>query len=413
MIQRPIELSVTQTANDNSIRRSVLLENISDQKHSTVTVFFDLIGQTSLPRIDLLDGFVYAVLLYAMRLGQDIHVRGNISRDFIRNANEYQNAWVCWKPRVYKKIKISADSIVEHVVNNGTAIAAFSGGVDSLFTALRHGTKSLGDASYPLEKALLLVHGFDVPLCAPEQLEALKDRTAPFRQELGLELRIIRTNLKELQLQDWADSFGAQLAACLHNYSHEFAFGLIGSSEPYNALVTPWGSHPATDHLLSGGAFKVVHDGAGFSRTQKVEEIAKSSTATKVAKVCWEGKETHRNCGQCEKCIRTLLNFKAVGVDNPSCFDAPLQLEQIKGMNLNFNVQCDELRSIVTYAKSKNIQADWLDAVIARIHTFDHPPIYQRNNTLRKAIKALGMVRRGELGAIANKLRRSFGALKD
>ena len=82
-------------------------------------------------------------------------------------------------------------------------------------------------------------------------------------------------------------------------------------------------------------------------------------------------------------------------------------------MNLNFNVQCDELRSIVTYAKSKNIQADWLDAVIARIHTFDHPPIYQRNNTLRKAIKALGMVRRGELGAIANKLRRSFGALKD
>ena len=133
------------------------------------------------------------------------------------------------------------------------AIAAFSGGIDSTFTLLRHATGKLGVASYPLTKAVLLVHGFDVPLKSPNHLEALKERTAPLLEELHLGIRVIRTNLKELDLQDWEDSFMAQLASCLHNYSREFSYGLVGSSEPYNALVLPWGSNPVTDHLLSGG----------------------------------------------------------------------------------------------------------------------------------------------------------------
>ena len=30
------------------------------------------------------------------------------------------------------------------------------------------------------------------------------------------------------------------------------------------------------------------------------------------------------NCGRCEKCIRTYLNFRAVAIANPECFDIPI-----------------------------------------------------------------------------------------
>ncbi len=50
---------------------------------------------------------------------------------------------------------------------------------------------------------------------------------------------------------------------------------------------------------------RLVHDGAGYSRTEKVGFVAQHPVATKALKVCWQGKERGRNCGVCEKCVRT------------------------------------------------------------------------------------------------------------
>ena len=57
-------------------------------------------------------------------------------------------------------------------------------------------------------------------------------------------------------------------------FSAEFSHALVGSSEPYDALVLPWGSNPVTDRLLSGGRLAIVHDGAGFSRTDKISFLS-------------------------------------------------------------------------------------------------------------------------------------------
>ena len=100
---------------------------------------------------------------------------------------------------------------------------------------------------------------------------SLKERTKPLLDEVSLKLLTIRTNLKEVNLQDWEDGSTSQLACCLHNYSHDFYYALVGSTEPYDALALPWGSNPTTDYLLSGGTMRLVHDGAGFSRTEKAK----------------------------------------------------------------------------------------------------------------------------------------------
>jgi len=92
-------------------------------------------------------------------------------------------------------------------------------------------------------------NGFDVSLSNPADLRELVERTAPIRALTGVQLRIVRTNSKDLRLQKWADSFAAQLAACMHLLSAEYSVALMGSSEPYDGLVLPWGSNPVTDHL--------------------------------------------------------------------------------------------------------------------------------------------------------------------
>ena len=164
---------------------------------------------------------------------------------------------------------------------------------------------------------MLLVHGFDVSLSNSNDLRELVERTGPIRALTGVQLRILRTNSKDLRLQKWEDHL-CQLAACIPHVCRRILIALMGSSNRQDALVLPWGSNPVTDHLLSGGELTIVHDGAAFSRTDKIAFLTGFPAALQSLKVCWEGKQQGRNCGVCEKCVRTQLNFLAVGMTDPS-----------------------------------------------------------------------------------------------
>lgn len=405
-----MDLRLVQKRTEEGTRRTIYLDNLRNERHKSIEIFFEIVGEYDVPPLRLLDGFIFGIIFYAMQTGQTIRAHGTLSHDALRNINEFQEAWISWKEQHYKKVDIVPDEIVDRIdaIGEDEAIAAFSGGVDSVFTVLRHATGKLRLASYPLRNTVLMVHGFDVPLKKPEQFEALKARTAPLLQELDLKVQPIRTNLRELNLQDWQDSCLAQLACCLHNLTHRFNYGLVASSEPYNGLALPWGSNPATDHLLSGTAMRLVHDGAGYSRTQKVAQIAQNATATRVVKVCWEGAETFRNCGECEKCMRTRLNFLAVGVVNPACFDTPLDMHKIKKIKPRNDLQYKELKSIIVYARSKGLKQKWLRELERIVRRYRHPEKLQMYGPQIK--RAWGMLKAGEWGHLAKKL---LGKLRD
>src|SRR5699024_1865269 len=125
------------------------------------------------------------------------------------------------------------------------------------------------------------------------------DRARRLHESLGVETFWVRTNSKALNLQDWEHSFAAQLAGCLHLFSTRFEDALVGSSEPYDALVLPWGSNPVTDHLFSGQQMRIVHDGAGFSRTENLGVLAGIPGSMSGLRVCWAGPDKDRNCGVC------------------------------------------------------------------------------------------------------------------
>lgn len=131
-----------------------------------------------------LDGHVLSVLLYACARGTPLIVHGTLTRAALRHLEELQLAWRMWKPGRYRRIDIVPTGIVDGRGGDGPerAVATFSGGVDSTFTALRH-TRLLPPATrYPLD-TLLVVHGFDVDLFDDAGFAGLVARVAPLADD--------------------------------------------------------------------------------------------------------------------------------------------------------------------------------------------------------------------------------------
>ena len=311
---------------------------------------------------DTCDPFALATIFFAMRHRLDLVVRGDVSPSLLRNLCEFQAAWASWRPDRYTPIEIRADAEREpsRVAPREGALASFSGGVDSCFTAFRHRGGSCGRWQRPIE-AGLMAHGFDIPLDQPEAFERAAAGSRLLLSSLGLDLITVATNFRQLG-DDWEEAHGAGLASCLMLFQKRYATGLIPSTEPYPALI-PWGSNPVTDHLLSSDGFEIVHDGAAFTRIEKVRRISEWPEALQRLRVCWEGAQKDRNCGKCEKCIRTILDFRVLGLGLPGCFaqDASdADIASLSGLN---SLQRSEMEQIRDAARAASISSPWVRAL--------------------------------------------------
>jgi hypothetical protein len=271
----------------------------------------------------LADVYVLGSLLLWMARGDAVHVHGAVSRALLSNLDEWQAALNSLLPDRYSVVTFTVDEVVDaDPPPTPRAIAAYSGGLDSTCTVIRHTRGLVGWRTESLD-ALLLVHGFDIALDRAAEFEGARKRAARAGDVAGLELRTVATNLRDLD-QDWELVHGLALAAALQLHAPEFGVGLIGSSAPYFRIELPWGSNPVTDPLLSSGTMRIRHDGAALSRTAKARVVATEPELLALMRVCWQGERLSRNCGRCEKCVRTHWALHIAGVRQPACFDEPV-----------------------------------------------------------------------------------------
>jgi hypothetical protein len=75
----------------------------------------------------------------------------------------------------------------------------------------------------------------------------------------------------------------------LSHFGHLAPIALVSSGAPYG--IPRFGiSHPtAVEAQASGDWFRVVTDGSGFGRTEKVEMLTPYPAVLAAIKVCWEG----------------------------------------------------------------------------------------------------------------------------
>ena len=323
--------------------RSCLLKQTTASENSTEQeLWFAYPINLPMPEDDDCDSYLLATLLPAMQLRAAIRVHGSVSHELLANLTELQYVWNKWLPERYFLIDIQVDRIRESDVQVDGAIAAFSGGVDAQFTAYRHATGRAGYATRAI-KAGVFVHGFDIPLEDTEGFASAAKIAAKALADINIELLPVETNIRTLWSINWEDYHAAAIASVLCGLKRYAGIGLIGSGDSYDVLISPWGSHPITDPLLSSGDFRVIHDGAGFSRSEKLQTLSAWPLGIESLRFCWAGDQNDINCGRCEKCLRTRLNFLVAGIDNPQCFSEPIDSSLFKSMAL----------------KSKAVSIDW------------------------------------------------------
>src|SRR5690606_15371846 len=128
----------------------------------------------------------------------------------------------------------------------------------------------------------------------------------------------------------------------------------------------------------------LVLDGCRYTRTEKVAAISGYPQAIKSLNVCWES-ASGTNCGRCEKCLRTQLNFLAVGVAEPACFPGPLDLRRVRTMRLRSHIHFRELTSLRSYARQHGRSGRWMRALNNRIMRYR---LWHRwENLARRTIK--------------------------
>lgn len=360
---RQLHIDVVERAIPNAIRRELILK--ADGDADAIKIFYET-DDVGIGAPVVLDGFLQGVLLHCMKRGLPVRIHGNLSELASHNLHEFQRVWAIWKPDLYRHVDLIPDAVVNVKPASDRVIQAFSGGVDATFTLISNKALHRDRGGYDVSAAVL-VHGFDVHYENTRDFDMLAQRLRTSLARHGIALKTMRTNSRALNIQSWMDSFTSQLAACLHQFSNHYGVALMASAKSYDELEMGISSNPITDPLLSGDTLRMVHDGAGYTRTEKVEVISRYPELVEHLKVCWQGTVQHSNCGKCEKCLRTRLNFAAAGEMNPACFPGAFNTKMLGRLKASSMIQLEELRSILSYIRHRRLDYHWTHQLRRRI----------------------------------------------
>jgi hypothetical protein len=221
-----------------------------------------------------------------------------------------------WYEKPDKIMAIDAKSSVEKIGGSAAprAGAFFTGGVDSLVNVRRN--RLFFPPDHPeWIKDLILLYGINVESDdSPDTFSQAVHELAAVAKDADVSLVPIYTNLRRNLNTD--GSFfrlrfhGALLAAAAQALAGRITSAFIGSGHDLPNLI-PWGSHPMVDPMLSTYGVRIYHDAAELTRFDKTKLIVDWEIGLNNLKVCppnWPGK----NCGKCEKCLRTILGLIAL-----------------------------------------------------------------------------------------------------
>lgn len=351
-------LAIESQGNDH-VRRCSVIRVDGDTQVDKKDLWFQFSNSVTPPEDRDCDSYLLSVLMDAMAEARDIIIKGSVSLGLLSNLVEYQSAWNKWLPETYSIIDIQVDTVRKNESPVTGAICAFSGGVDSMFSVWRHSQGKNGYRSQNI-KLCTLVHGFDIPLKDTTAFSNVAQRSAKTLDDVGIKVLPIKTNCRKVSSVNWQHSHGSGLVATLANFKKVAGTCIVGSTYPYNYLSVPWGSTPVVDYLLSSDEFIVMHDGASHTRTEKVNEISEWKVGVENLRVCWQGDLNDRNCGKCEKCIRTKLNFLACGKPIPNCFDKDNAGIDFKNIVLKTDGIRGDWKQVIDYANKNDVKDSWV-----------------------------------------------------
>jgi len=262
-------------------------------------------------------------LVRAVAKGETANL-GNISPLLASNLKTIRDIYAAWIPGHTIPLNFECSSMVDSPASCVSLF--FSGGVDSFYSLIKHRDEI---------DNLILVHGFDIPLADTKAFALAEAQVRDVASFFGKRLIVVRTNLHFEQPDipcSWGMYHGAALAAVALALAPNHGKVYIASSYSYSDLHA-WGSHPLLDPLWSTEFVQIVHDGCE-TRINKLRALVKSPEALSRLRVCWENPDNY-NCCLCEKCIRTMLALRILGVDRCTAFPRTITPDLVRFQELH------------------------------------------------------------------------------
>lgn len=278
---------------------------------------------------DRADGFVVALLYYAMITGSDIISEAPVSSALLHNLNTSLIPKLCRPSEGFKPIEIKAEAVLQPYPSKGYIGTGMSCGVDSIHSLYYYTQEDIQE-EYKLTHLTYLNMGsifhpgsinrggsiekFNETVDSL-YLEKLRSAKA-VADSAGLPLVYIQSNLdRDIYRGGYGFTALYRNAALIlatqglwktyynssSGFPHEyFSPSLRTGSAIYEAILIP---------ALCNDTVKFLIGSAQFTRLEKTEQIADFKIAQDHLDVCFR----FNNCGNCSKCYRTLLTLDLLG----------------------------------------------------------------------------------------------------
>jgi hypothetical protein len=264
--------------------------------------------------------FLLGAIMPAIQRGeQRIAIEASICPE-LRNGLMTAIGWLREWSLLKGSIRIESSAEVRYPKAVQPRAGAFlSGGVDSL-AMLR-----VNRRDFPMDhpssfRDCLFVHGFDIGGVNGKGAESLTfemglQAASRVAQDVNATLIPVFTNVRHLldDVDFWIYRFhGSALASVAHAFSHRLTSVSIASGFKLSNLAKA-GTHPLIDPNYGSASLRIRHGDILLSRLDRVKLVADWPTALENLRVCTMNPPGQLNCGMCEKCLRTMLQFLALG----------------------------------------------------------------------------------------------------
>lgn len=365
----------------------------------------------------LADAFLLLVLQLGMSTGQDIKVEAPVSARLLFNLeNTVQPLFAKALPG-FRHIKIEAAAETETLYKGMGVGCCCSLGVDSFSSFLKHFSSDVIEG-YRVTHLTLFNSGQlgyeDIAGAENKFYETVRS-LKPFADEVGLPIVAVNSNLNSLFLDSGLTilhTFVNRTLSCamaLQPLFGKYVFSSSYSVEQFEmSEVDESHMESAYVPLFSTNNMEIILSNPGMTRVEKTKFLSQFPITTKYLDVCWasqmaygkwkdaglkllEGK-TKRNCGRCNKCLRTMFTLDLLG--RLEAYEGQFHTEYYKAhkdeymakvlVNKGDNIFYEELKELISstgYKPSSKVRH--------KIFFIKHPYIEKVYKKTRKVIKRL------------------------
>lgn len=268
----------------------------------------DMITETS-------DPLLIALLIPAMYIGEDIVIRGAVSKKLLYGIRSQTQDLLCTVIPGLKKINVHADNIVENKQITTSVLAGFSAGVDAYVT--------LNDYYLYPKYDLKITHFlFNNLTFKQEKVEKKFKRIKELSEYYKFPIIETSTNLhffysynkkiKNINFEQThtlrnsavAHFLGANGSKFLYSSTYHFSHVKVSPSEDL-AIIDP-----ILLPTISSDTVECISVGSEYTRLEKTLKITEIPTTFDYLDLCIGKDDNFINCGVCRKCKRALALFE-------------------------------------------------------------------------------------------------------